>query len=414
MGFEPTNINDWILSPAPLTRLGNPVNIKISTTPNLFKSKLDGFIKFFELIKTMKSVTEEGIEIKSYGEDITKKLTVFYNPLMKINRDISLLVIASYFNKPIKFCDPMSASGIRELRFLNTIPEKFEKIVMGDISKTAIENIEKNFENNKISLDKVELRCDSAINTISSQFFNFIEIDPFGSPIYFLDSAIQRMKHEGILSVTATDTAALCGTYPKTCARRYGIKVKKTYYYEELGLRNLIAYCQRQGAKYEKTLTPIISMTHNHFYKIFFEVKEGRTKALDTINKLSYLKWDKKTQETTTHKYEDEETFGKTYIGPLNNKDFLNKLLENINLIEDKKEVEKLITKLSEEIDTLGYYDPHKLEKEFKIQKSIKYEKLFEEIEKLGHKISKPHNSRIGIKTTGNHKEIIKVIKDNT
>lgn len=359
----------------------------------------------------MKSVTEEGIEIKSYGDDINKKLTVFYNPVMKINRDISLLVIATYFNKPITFCDPMSASGIRELRFLKTIPDKFEKIVMGDISPTAIENIKKNFKYNKISLDKTKLIVGDAINTITSQYFHFIEIDPFGTPVPFLDSAIQRMKHEGILSVTATDTAALCGTYPKTTQRRYGIKIQKTHWHDELGLRNLIAYCQWQGAKYERTLTPIVSISHQHFYKIFFKVEEGRTQALNTINQLSYIKWNKKTQSTTTHKYEDEETFGKTYIGPLNNKEFLNKLLTNINLIEDKKEVEKLITKLVEEIETLGYFDPHKLEKEFKIQKSIKYEKLFEEIRNLGHQISKPHNSKLGIKTTANYKDIINVIK---
>jgi len=40
-------------------------------------------------------IEEEGVKIYSYGEKISKELTVFYNPIMKLNRDISLLVIAN-------------------------------------------------------------------------------------------------------------------------------------------------------------------------------------------------------------------------------------------------------------------------------------------------------------------------------
>ncbi len=358
-----------------------------------------------------KSVVEEGIEITSYGDDITKKLTVFYNPVMKLNRDISLLVINSYFDKQIKFCDPMAASGIRELRFLSKIPHRFSHLTLGDASPSAIENIKKNFKNNKIDLDKVELNCDNAINTITKQFYDFIEIDPFGSPVPFIDSALQRMKHNGILSITATDTAALCGTYPKTCLRRYGIKVLKTLFYEEVGLRNLIAYSIREAGKYDRVLTPIVSITHNHFYKIFFKVEDSREKSLESIKNLKYLKWDRITQETKICEYEDKDTFGKTYVGELNNKNFLNKILKDIDLIYDKKEIEKLITKLIDELDLVGYYDPHKLCKENKLNFCLKYETLFEEIRKKGFEISRVSNDKLGVKTNAPVKEIVKIIK---
>ena len=94
---------------------------------------------------------EEGVRIESFGSKISKDLKVFYNPEMKLNRDISLLVIDSYFSKRIRFCDPMLASGIREIRFLKSIPEKFEKLFLGDISKTAIKNAKRNFRKNKVS-----------------------------------------------------------------------------------------------------------------------------------------------------------------------------------------------------------------------------------------------------------------------
>lgn len=361
------------------------------------------------------SVTEEGITIKSYGEDITKELEVFYNPIMKINRDISLLVIKSYFEtinkKQIKFCDPMSASGIRELRFLKTIPECFEKITMGDISTEAINNIEKNFKDNNLSLDKIELNRADAINTITKQFYDFIEIDPFGSPVPFVDTAIQRMKHNGILSVTATDTATLCGTYPKKTLRRYGMKVIKTLWYEEVGVRNLIAYCIKEAAKHDKVLIPEISFAYEHFYKVFFKVQDSRGEATKAIEDLKYLKWDNKTQEITVHDYEDKETFGRTYVGELNNKKLLKDMVNNLNLIEEPKQIEKLLNKLNEETTQIGHYNIHKLEKEYKIQESKKIQAIIDELKEKGYEVSKPHCSKFTIKTNAPSKEIVKIMK---
>ena len=117
---------------------------------------------------------EENARIPTYGNKITKKLEVFFNPEMKLNRDISLLVINSYFDKPIKFCDPMVASGIREIRFLKTISGKFKQLVLGDISKTAIKNAKRNFRENKVSLRKCKFFTQSAINTINSDYFEHL------------------------------------------------------------------------------------------------------------------------------------------------------------------------------------------------------------------------------------------------
>ena len=362
--------------------------------------------------KNSEKVFEEDIFIQAYGKKISKELKVFYNPVMKLNRDISLLVIANYFEKPIKFCDPMAASGIRELRFIRTIPTKFSELVVGDISKTAIKNIRKNFRANKLPTKKLTLQNQDANATISSAYFDFIEIDPFGSPVPFLDSAVQKIKHNGVLSVTATDTAALCGTYPRTTLRRYGIKVEKTLWHEELGLRNLIAYCQRQAAKYEKVLTPILSYTNQHYYKVFFKVDQSRTKAVETLKKLQWIQWDKKTQEVTIEEYESKESFGKTYTGKLCDKGFIQKLLDNIELIEASSELARLLTSLRDELDTIGYYNPHKFCKEYGFECQKKFYQIIEDIKEKGYEISRPHNNRLGIKTNCPAEEFIKIMKD--
>jgi len=364
--------------------------------------------------KKKEFVIEENVKIPIYGKKITKKLNVFYNPVMKLNRDISLLFIETYFksiNKKAKFCDPMAASGIREIRFLKTIPSRFEELIIGDISKTAIKNIKKNFKENKISLKKVKLLNENAMNTISSTYFNFIELDPFGTPVPFLDISCQRIKHEGILSVTATDTAALCGTYPKTTFRRYGIRNVKTLWYDELGIRNLIAYVQREAAKYDKVAKPILSYSNNHYYKVFFKIEESKTNCIKILNQLKYLEVDPKTQDIKILNYSNENTIGKTYVGPLQDIEFLEELKTNLNLLESKKDAGKLIDSLINEIDIVGYYNPHKLQKKFKFGSSIKFETLINQLHENGFKVSRPHNNRLGIKTNAKAEDIIKIMK---
>ncbi len=366
------------------------------------------------MFKKIEFVEEENIKIPIFGDKISKSLEVFYNPQMKLNRDISILLINNYFEKKIDFCDPMIASGIRELRLLKIIPDKFNSLSLGDISKTAIKNAKKNFKINKIKQKNISFFNTDALNTINSKYFDYIELDPFGSPVPFIDIACQKIKHNGILSITATDTAALCGTYPKTSLRKYGINTYYTYFYEELGLRNLIAYSKRQAAKYNKVLKPIISYTNKHYYKVFFKVEESKSSSYESIKNLKYLSWNPKTQnililDTKNINIKNELLLGPTYIGNLNDKSFIKKLIENSNILEEKKEVLNLLNSLYEELDIIGHYNIHKLQKEYKI-KERKFSEIIELIEKSNFLVSRPHNSKFTLKTNASSEELIKIL----
>ena len=362
--------------------------------------------------KKTQIVEEEGIKLFHFGSKISKDLKVFYNPEMKLNRDTSLLFISSYFNDAITYCDPMAASGIREMRFVKTIPNKFSKIVCGDISKTALKTMKKHCKLNKINSKKFTFYRANALNTISSQYFHMIEIDPFGTPVPYLDVALQRIKHNGVLSITATDTAALCGTYPKTGLRRYGVKSEFMFWYEEFGLRSLIGYCQREAAKYDKALHVELSFSAKHFYKIFFRVEESKTQALKDIKELKYITWSRTTQEILELSCEEKNTLGKIYVGPLHNKEIVSAMIKKTSLLENYDETLRFLEKINQEIDVLGYYNPHKLQRAFKFPSSKKFEEIVEELVKRGFKASRPHNNRLGIKTNATHQEIIDVMRE--
>lgn len=61
-----------------------------------------------------------------------------------------------------------------------------------------------------------------------SKRFAAIDLDPYGCPSIFLDSAVQSIQDGGLLLVTATDMAVLAGNSPETCYCKYGAVSLKT------------------------------------------------------------------------------------------------------------------------------------------------------------------------------------------
>ena len=92
-------------------------------------------------------IAKEGSAIIKIPEHkISKKMPVFYNPEMKLNRDISVQIIKYY--KPKTILDLLAASGIRSIRFIKEA--KAKDITINDLNPKAIKNIKQNLKLNKI------------------------------------------------------------------------------------------------------------------------------------------------------------------------------------------------------------------------------------------------------------------------
>ena len=100
-------------------------------------------------------ITEGQTKIKIIPGKITRKLPVFYNPAMKLNRDISVLLLKSIKKNQLRIADPLAASGIRSIRFLLELTKsKVSKIYINDASSTATTNIKSNLRLNKLNKNK--------------------------------------------------------------------------------------------------------------------------------------------------------------------------------------------------------------------------------------------------------------------
>ncbi len=221
-------------------------------------------------------------------EKVSKKMPVFYNPVMKTNRDISVFLLNSVDDMNMRAALPLAGTGIRGIRFALELKKgKLESISMNDLSENAVNIIKKNIKLNKISEKKAGMELsmkDASLFLLESTGFDYIDIDPFGTPNPFLDSAAKRVSRGGILAVTATDTSALAGTYPEACMRKYWAVPLRNEIQHEAGIRILIRKVQLVGAQFEKALTPIYSYSDQHYMRVFFRCEKSKSKVDEIIS----------------------------------------------------------------------------------------------------------------------------------
>ena len=107
----------------------------------------------------MKTIINEGsARLKiAKTEKISKEMGVFYNPVMGMNRDISVLLLNSINKKNLQIADLLAATGVRSIRFLKELSKnKIKKIYINDYNKDAIRLIKQNLALNKIQFKNNE------------------------------------------------------------------------------------------------------------------------------------------------------------------------------------------------------------------------------------------------------------------
>lgn len=305
---------------------------------------------------------------KSILENIPKrKMEVFYNPIMSLNRDLSVLLLCSLKKMGHRIENvslPTCGSGVRGIRFLKDI--KGIKVYFNDLNKKALMNVKINLKLNKLT--KIFNKNYKISNLDANLFFlrnkfDYVDIDPFGSPNPFLQNAILSLTHKGILAVTATDTAAFCGTYPQAAMRKYFSKVKRTPYMHEFGLRILIKHVIEIAAQYEIAMHPIFYHSSDHYFRVYFIKYKSKSKTLELINELKNVEID----ENNLFKIKllgQSYTIGPMYVGKFKRyQGLLEEMNRNKDLLNLSKKTIKLFDIIYHEYDNFGFYNLHDISK---------------------------------------------------
>lgn len=281
---------------------------------------------------------------------------------------------------------------------------------LNDFNKKAVALIKKNLKLNRLKAKVTNFRADECL--IKSGYFDYIDIDPFGSPNPYLEASIKRLADSGILSVTATDCGALYGTYPEAGFRKYHSWTAKTSYSHELGIRILIKHVIETGAEHETALRPILSHQTLHYFRAYFIANRGVGKCDELLKEIKFfVHCDKclrrKVVELPIAKCEcgnNLKVAGPLYTGDIQNTSILKKMKE----INNNPKLEKFLDTLIEEskIHAVGFYSMPDIASMTKKALS-KMDITINRLKKKGYKASRTHIEGQGVKTDAKYEDIL-------
>ncbi|XP_054923702.2 tRNA (guanine(26)-N(2))-dimethyltransferase isoform X2 [Dermacentor andersoni] len=234
---------------------------------------------------------------------------VFYNPVQEFNRDMSIAVIQEFIatrreelanEKTAQNVDPqaykvtileaLAASGLRSIRYALEI-SGVGKILANDYSTQAVESMRANIEHNKVGHIVVPNRDEAALlmHMHKTNRFDIIDLDPYGSPAPFLDAAVQAVQDKGLLLVTCTDMAILCGNSSETCRAKYGAVSLKTKCCHEMALRIVLQSIESHANRYGRYTVPLLAISVDFYVRVFVRVYTGPAIVKRSTSKLGLV-----------------------------------------------------------------------------------------------------------------------------
>ncbi|XP_054796716.1 tRNA (guanine(26)-N(2))-dimethyltransferase isoform X2 [Prosopis cineraria] len=202
-----------MLTLAPKTLSASPFSLNPIAQALFHDSNFSFKLKFNRKCKC-EYQTERGLQFET-GE-------AFFRSESATGRDLGVLAAALHkkSNGSLRVLDALCGCGIRSLRYLEEAGADFVVANDGNDSyrSTIVENLSRanNCSENERRWEITHLEANRVMTDyyLQKNFFDFIDIDSFGSDSSFLRSAIISLKLGGLLYVTSTDGYSSGGHRP--------------------------------------------------------------------------------------------------------------------------------------------------------------------------------------------------------
>ena len=330
---------------------------------------------------------------------------VFFNPRMRLNRDIGVAMVRALGIS--EYLDGLAASGIRGLRVAREAG--VEKVIINDVSPAAYQRILGNIARNETT--NCEASCCNANVLMHDRHFEAVDLDPFGSPSPFLSAASRSAL--SYLFVTATDTAPLCGAHLKSGIRKYMARPVKTDYHREMGARILLGLVARELARVDKAMEPLFTHVTEHYVRTYLRVLHGAKTADRCLEKMGYIEHcfscsgfraiaEPKIGLCTTCGG-STVLAGPLWLGEIQDRKTIEQAIPHVD--EENKSARKLLEVCRSEEALPMYYDHHRLCRRLGITPK-KVDELVLALRESGWKASRTHFTGVGIKTDAGVKDV--------
>lgn len=341
------------------------------------------------------------------------------------------------FQNGITILEALSATGLRSIRYAKEL-QGVKEIIANDLSSQAVAAIKANVDRNCVSPLITPSEADAVqLMSATSKKFTAIDLDPYGCPSRFLDSAVRSVEDGGLMLITSTDMAVLCGNTPETCFIKYGAVSLKTRACHEQALRILLRCIEQHANLYGRYITPLLSISVDFYIRVFVTINTSQHECKMSSSKQSMvfmcigcdaltlqplgvlkpnptLKNPKQVKfavptgppvsKLCDHCGHPHHIGGPIWSEPIHNQDFLEKLLvtvtsDRFSYLTNQKRIFGMLTVIKEELpDVPLYYGIDKLCSIVHLE-SIPALKLRSALLYAGYRVSISHCWKTSVKT---------------
>lgn len=377
-------------------------------------------------------LTTEGkakIWIPKREQVLPSRLPVFYNPVMELNRDLAVLALQTFqrgAGREVDACEPLAGCGVRGVRFAAEV-EGVKCVFLNDINIRAVALTRKNAKENGVekfvSVENLDANLFLSQHAAPRQRFDYVDVDPFGSPVPYLDSAVRAVRNGGMIALTATDMAPLCGVHPRACVRKYGGKPLRTEYCHELAVRLLIGSLASTAARHDIGVRVLFCHSTDHYIRVYAVVGYGAQKADGSLKEMGHVLhcfncFHRETIKGLFTLLTNEcpechgklNTTGPLWLGKIFDKDFITNMQKELpkKRLKQERRISKLLFLTENEADAPAmYYVVDKICDKYGLP-APSTENVIKQLENAGYTAIPTHFHKRGIKTNA----LAKIIKE--
>ncbi len=309
---------------------------------------------------------------------------------MAMDRDLGVAFVRAWFeagSSPVRGWEMTAATGVRGLRLLE------EGGVFGEFTFT---------EENREALSVLRANggerpgarvvATDARQGVAGAPFDFVDLDPYGSPARFVPAALESVRPGGVLAVTATDLMVLAGAQPSACERRYGSRPVRGRLGPEGGLRILLAYVASEAERRGRSVRSLLGYVRDHHVRAYLEVGKyaGDPAPVGSVDPATW----------TGPDVGDRGPYGPLWLGALFDRALARKLRVPSSAAAPD-ELGRFLARVNEEVevDVPFYYEANRLSHALGLPRPPSLDRLLAHLRARGFRAGRTHVRPEGFRT---------------
>jgi tRNA (guanine26-N2/guanine27-N2)-dimethyltransferase len=320
----------------------------------------------------------------------------------------------------------MTGSGVRAVRYVLE-SRNVATLIAADKNPEAVEAARRTIQLNGLEKEVAVFESDANLLLLQhmQDRFDLIDLDPFGSPAQYLESALRATEEGGIVAATATDMGPLTGARPAACFRKYGASAIRTEFEKEVALRILASCVTAIASRIELGIEVAFAHASDHYVRIYAKVRKGKASANVSAKLVGFLEYCPKCLMRESVDSLDSiewvckvcgsraQIGGPIWLGPLWDREVVQRMVKRTPNLSSSRlsEIQLILSCTGEEVDNSPfYYRTDSFARSLRIRPP-RIARVVAALRESGHQASRTHFDPKGFRTNMKLEELVALLR---